>query len=206
MAAQKGYEVEGWPGSTFEFDSGGESDAHFEVLHDGWTVFGRILVTVDGLVISELCFRPAEEQRIPAGGVSVATLNLPVGRLRADVQRTLVKHVESDLRETRQRHTDVLGDLAKTTSDLADLRAQKKRGRRPYSDDELEAIARLYLDVQDTNGVDRIAEDLAKRLDQTVSTVNKKIHRATEAGFLGPAHQGRGGRGPGPRLAPLGAR
>ncbi len=191
MASRKHFEVEGWPGSSFEFEGLG---GRFAIPWDRWSIAG-LAVDLDGqLLISELCLTSLPGQEIPPGGISAATLNLPIGRIRADVQRTIVKHVEPHVRELQRQLTE---------HRIGDAKAAR-RGRRPYSDEELEAIARLYLDLQETRGVVRIAEELAARLDMTVSTVNKRVRRATEAGFLGTAHQGRGGRGPGPRLAKVG--
>jgi hypothetical protein len=182
-------------------------------------VTGHVAYLDRQFVIDEVSFGVAPDRPLPAGGIGTAALTIPIGRLRADLWATLVRDFEArqaDIasgrasgshRRPESRGGTLQGEsraiTAALTADIEVLNAQMgalRPGRKPYSDEELRGIARMYLDIQREHGVRRIIERLAEKLEQSVSTVNKKVRRATEAGFLGPAHQGRGGRMPGALL------
>lgn len=214
-------EIEGWPGSTFSYAGRSTDDRGFTfaVPWASWLVTGHAVYLDRQLVIDEVSFGVAPNCPIPAGGIGTAELTIPIGRLRADLRQTLFRHFEAwqqdiatgrheEQVEARQRELELLREenrsrLAARTANIEVLSAKMEAlrpGRKPYSDEELRGVARMYLEIQREHGVQRIVERLAALLEQSISTVNKKVRRATEAGFLGPAHQGRGGRMPGALL------
>jgi hypothetical protein len=197
-------EIDGWPGSVIDTYRGDvrTNGFVFSVPWGGWEISGAIGLQDDQIVISELKINEHRNYPVPKGGISSTTLRFPIGRLRADIQRVLELSIDTWLREEQQ----ALNELRAETDDVASFidafesGDTARRGRKPYSDGELLGIAWMYLDVQRLHGARRIAEEMADLLGLTVSTVNKRIRRATQAGFLGPAQQGRGGRMPGPLL------
>lgn len=197
-------EIKGWPGSKFGLldtplaeQSGpagsGVPFAWFLLPWGNWNVKGLLAMThANQAVISEVTISPAEG--IPPGGISHAALNLPLSRMRADVWASISEYAA----DWSQRHESQSDSQRGVRS--PDETTTKPRGRKPYSDIELERIAQLYLEIQQT-GAHRIAADIADQLGESVSSVNNKIRRAADRGFLGGAAPGRGGgRLPGPRL------
>ena len=200
-------EIRGWPGSEFGLlptplaelagpAGSGVPFAWFSLPWGSWTVKGQLAMTHGNqVVISEVAVSPAEG--VPPGGISRSALNLPLSRIRADVWGSISEYAADWLR-THASRIESQDALPSSES------ATKPRGRKPYSDDELEKVARLYLEIQRT-GTPRIAADMANRLGESVSSVNNKIRRATDRGFLGSAAPGRGGgRSEGPRLVQAG--
>ena len=195
-------EIEGWPGSTID-EGPGNVPFVFSIPWKEWEVAGEIDLHEEQIVVSSLTIRAKPKSPFPAGGISAATLRLPLGRIRTDIRRTIIKNIEHwtvELKVTSETLQAENAFLEIALSAAIAASEQTRRGRKPYSEEELRTVARLYLDIQRKQGVARIAEEMALQLDQSVSTVNKKIRRATQAGFLGSAQQGRGGRMPGPLL------
>ncbi len=196
-------EIEGWPGSSLELGGNVERKEvfAFSVPWQEWEISGLIALYDDQIVISQLLFRASPDHPFPHGGIRSDTLKFPMGRIRADIQRTVLDNVEEWAHRQQQRLDALESEREIVEASLEGIEAEiKRRGRKPYADEELRVIARTYLQIQKERGVQRVAEEMAAQLGQTVSTINKKIRRATQAGFLGPAQQGRGGRMPGARF------
>jgi len=198
-------EIEGWTGSLIQ--SGGDTTRGegftFSIPWKEWEISGLIALQDEQMVITQILIQPNSDS-IPHGGVVSSTLKFPLGRIRADIEKMIVNNIETWVGQDQQ-HVEELRDENRLLEALLNAAESERpvavhRGRKPYSEDELRAIARIYLSFQYQYGVDRIAERMAEVLELTLSTTNRKIRRATQAGFLGPAQQGRGGRMPGSRL------
>ena len=194
-------EIKGWPGSTFELleppyveqagpAGSGVPFAKFSLPWGNWTVTGLLAMTHNNqAVISEITVSPAEG--VPPGGISHAALNLPLGRIRADVWSSIGDYAVQSSQSQKSQGEPTL-----------DTSVDVRPGRKPYSDDELEKTARLYLDIQQEGGrkAQRVATEMSDQLGVSIATINKRVRRATERGFLGPPLPGRSGRLAGPRL------
>jgi hypothetical protein len=198
-------EIYDWPGSSIRATAYQLRYARFSfsIPWKEWDISGIVVVLDAKIVISKLTIEPDSESSLPLGGIMSPTLKFPLGRMRSDIERTVIDNMadwspELERRITKQKLQTELLDIL--IEDAEHQLGNVHLGRRPYPHDELRAIARLYLELQNRQGVQRIAESMAKTLGTTLSTINKKIRRATEEGYLGPAQQGRGGRLPGPNL------
>lgn len=150
--------------------------------------------------------------------VSVAPLFLSSAcdrRVTADVLRLVrpAKIVEACLAQLKL-HADFISDgrIDASLEDadqlrvlVAGWRAQARNARgAPLPDELYETIARTYVRLEAEGVLRGINREIATRLGLDYKRVASYVTRCEQLGLLGPATQGRAGRGPGPNLYPEG--
>jgi hypothetical protein len=194
------------PGNTQRLDYG--------VQHDVWFVSGTARMMSGQLALTSLRleFNPigADDGALTdlpvsdrlAGGISTEILRaIPVGKIRASIQREVLAQEGFDILQVELRRSPAVGAHRKAAAEA--VRGRKLgRGRPRLTDEFLREVAVVALQIQ-AEGVPKggLRQAVGERFgNATAATVRDWFSRCREIGFLSQTHQGQRGVMPGQRL------
>jgi hypothetical protein len=169
-----------------------------------WVVRGLLAHSSGGpVVLRQVTFEPFEEGDTAPEISSADVRELRLGAIRDRALQMLL--LQGDVAKAPELASAMFlseeaVEAAREAASRIDDAAEASRGRPRLSDELLERVARLYIELFQAGTKRGIIDALAQRLDVPRETARDWVARSRGDGFLAPTVRGRAYGAPGPRL------